>query len=606
MAEEVRTQLAEHALLSPRSLRGELSTEQEIQGPGQQNPQRVLKQNTLLNVHLCHRGTPSSQGHQEKGKQTASSPRAEPKAERHRPGSHGVDGPQKELMVPGTVDFKVTREELRTPKSQNPSTYRFGRLSHHSFFSRHHPHPQHVTHIQDLSGKSICVVKDEFSRVLLPQTALLSRYLMGVPTAAVPIGDPQSNRDPRLSSETWKKELKDLASQLVISPRENELKNKEEEPQREQGAKYSAETGRLIPASARALGRRCSHQGRGNYSSGRDEGPQTFVLQDQELLGGLALPGSRFSGSLGRVHRAGHPLLHLPSRARTAANRSHSRHQHPGLGSPQNPFETELGLFSMILAWRTQRGRGPGAAEATEAEDTAASKAGALRGGKEPQAQRLAEPASPGPQRAHWHHPASLLTSPGSEFGNFRVGRLLGSLQSPHQGLRHLGFDLGAALPNPADRFPECYPVLASLRSSQGERLGTGAPADGDGSAPSPGPRLHLHRKASEPAPGSSRTTAREATTTLQPIPEEVKDTTSTKERKARAHWESTSSPGALKPELGREGVGAKDRVLKSLRFSAPPALEPVRISSLFLPPPPEQQYVLFYHIEPIKIPPSL
>ncbi|KAM7072761.1 protein TBATA isoform 2-T5 [Molossus nigricans] len=284
MAEEVRTQLAEHALLSPRSLRGELSTEQEIQGPGQQNPQRVLKQNTLLNVHLCHRGTPSSQGHQEKGKQTASSPRAEPKAERHRPGSHGVDGPQKELMVPGTVDFKVTREELRTPKSQNPSTYRFGRLSHHSFFSRHHPHPQHVTHIQDLSGKSICVVKDEFSRVLLPQTALLSRYLMGVPTAAVPIGDPQSNRDPRLSSETWKKELKDLASQLVISPRENELKNKEEEPQREQGAKYSAETGRLIPASARALGRRCSHQGRGNYSSGRDEGPQTFVLQDQELL----------------------------------------------------------------------------------------------------------------------------------------------------------------------------------------------------------------------------------------------------------------------------------------------------------------------------------
>ncbi|XP_036120739.1 protein TBATA [Molossus molossus] len=228
MAEEVRTQLAEHALLSPR---------------------------------------------------------AEPKAERHRPGSHGVDGPQKELMVPGTVDFKVTREELRTPKSQNPSTYRFGRLSHHSFFSRHHPHPQHVTHIQDLSGKSICVVKDEFSRVLLPQTALLSGYLMGVPTAAVPIGDPQSNRDPRLSSETWKKELKDLASQLVISPRENELKNKEqEEPQREQGAKYSAETGRLIPASARALGRRCSHQGRGNYSSGRDEGPQTFVLQDQELL----------------------------------------------------------------------------------------------------------------------------------------------------------------------------------------------------------------------------------------------------------------------------------------------------------------------------------
>lgn len=94
----------------------------------------------------------------------------------------------------------------------------------------------------------------------------------------------------------------------------------------------------------------------------------------------------------------------------------------------------------MILAWRAQRGRGPEAAEATEAEDTAASRAGALRGGTEPPAAQLAEPASPGPQTAHWHRPASLLTSPGSEFGNFRVGRLLGSLQPPHQGLGHLGF----------------------------------------------------------------------------------------------------------------------------------------------------------------------
>lgn len=49
--------------------------EQETQGPGQQNPQRVLRQNTLLSisrVHLHSRRTPSSQGHREKGKQTAS------------------------------------------------------------------------------------------------------------------------------------------------------------------------------------------------------------------------------------------------------------------------------------------------------------------------------------------------------------------------------------------------------------------------------------------------------------------------------------------------------------------------------------------------------
>ena len=56
-----------------------------------------------------------------------------------------------------------------------------------------------------------------------------------------------------------------------------------EEPQREQGAKYSAETGRLIPASTWAMARRHSHQGR-NQPASRDGGDQTFVLQDQELL----------------------------------------------------------------------------------------------------------------------------------------------------------------------------------------------------------------------------------------------------------------------------------------------------------------------------------
>lgn len=57
-------------------------------------------------------------------------------------------GFQKEPMVPGIVDFELIQEELKTSKLQTPSAYRFGRLSHHSFFSRHHPQPQRVTHIQ--------------------------------------------------------------------------------------------------------------------------------------------------------------------------------------------------------------------------------------------------------------------------------------------------------------------------------------------------------------------------------------------------------------------------------------------------------------------------
>ncbi|XP_022273241.1 protein TBATA isoform X12 [Canis lupus baileyi] len=323
MATDVKTQLAEHPLMSPRCLRGQWRTAQKTQGPGQRNPQRAPR--PLLSIsraHLFSRGPPFSQGHREKGMQTASSPRAELKPEKksgHRPRSHGDNGPQKELMIPGIVDFQLIQTALKTPKPQTPGAYRFGRLSHHSFFSRHHPHPQRVTHIQgppshslspfaDLTGKPVCVVRDEFSVAPLPQATLLSRCLMGLPTISVPIGDPQSNREPRLSSglsmpgttgkaggprvsagnvfpEAWKKELRDLASRVAVFTKENELKSKEkEEPQREQGAKYSAETGRLIPTSTRVIGRRHSRQGPRMYSSGKDEGVQTVFLKDHELL----------------------------------------------------------------------------------------------------------------------------------------------------------------------------------------------------------------------------------------------------------------------------------------------------------------------------------
>nr|XP_037865029.1 protein TBATA isoform X1 [Chlorocebus sabaeus] len=270
-----------------------------------------------------------------------SSPKAKLKPEKksgRKPRSPRDSGPQKELVIPGIVDFERIRQALRTPKPQTPGTYCFGRLSHHSFFSRHHPHPQHVTHIQDLTGKPVCVVRD--SPAPLPESTVFSGCQMGMPTISAPIGDPQSNRNPQLSS-AWKKELKDLASRVAFFAKEDELKKKEdttslnwncksrspqapglsgtdlgaaelgikkeekEEPLREQGAKYSAETGRLIPTSTRAVGRRRSHQGQQSQSSSRDEGVQAFPLQDQELLGILTLPGIRFSGPVGRGHRAG-------------------------------------------------------------------------------------------------------------------------------------------------------------------------------------------------------------------------------------------------------------------------------------------------------------
>ncbi|XP_076772659.1 protein TBATA isoform X2 [Arvicanthis niloticus] len=240
------------------------------------------------------------------------SPKAEPQPEKkpeNLPRSHGDVGLQKEPVVPGIVDFEPIHEELKTiktPTSQpTPSAYRFGRLSHHSFFSRHHPQPQRVTHIQapgvqptdltpsaDINGKPVCMIRDEFSLGALAQSTFLSSCLMEMPTISVPIGDPQSNRNPQLStSDTWRKNLKDLASRVTAFTKEIESKTDEQKeesplrdpPPREQGAKYSAETGRLIPASSQALSRR-NRQGQRGHPSGKDGGAQTSVLQDQELL----------------------------------------------------------------------------------------------------------------------------------------------------------------------------------------------------------------------------------------------------------------------------------------------------------------------------------
>ncbi|XP_078201780.1 protein TBATA isoform X3 [Callithrix jacchus] len=283
-------QLAEHPLMSLRSLRGKWRMEKETQELGQQSPQRVQGQHALLSIPRVHRYSkrmPFSQGHREEGMQTAISPKAELKPEKsgHKPRSYGGSGPQKKLVIPGVVDFERIRQALRTPKPQTPGTYRFGRLSHNFFFSRHHPHPQRVTHIQDFTGKPVCVIRDKFSPAILPESTVFSGCQMGMPTISVPIGDPQANQNPRLSSEAWKRELKELASHVAFFTKEDELKKKEkEEPPREHGAKYSAETGRLIPASTRAVSRHSSHQSQGSQSSSRDEGVRAFLLQDQELL----------------------------------------------------------------------------------------------------------------------------------------------------------------------------------------------------------------------------------------------------------------------------------------------------------------------------------
>ncbi|XP_040588383.1 protein TBATA isoform X6 [Mesocricetus auratus] len=309
MTMEVKTQLAEHPLARPRLPRSERRMEQDTQGAAQRQPPRNQGRHALLSIFPAQlhstKGPPCSQGQREREVRKATSPKAEPESEKkpaHFPRSLGDAGFQKGPVVPGIVDFDLIQEELKAFKPQTPSAYRFGRLSHHSFFSRHHPQPHHVTHIQDLIGKPVCMVRDEFSLAPLTKSALLSGCLMGIPTISVPVGDPQSIRNPQLSSEAWKKNLKDLASRVANFAKETEARAneagpaaeqrsepgkkaflKEEPPQREQGAKYSAETGRLIPASSYALSRR-SRQGQRGHPSGSDGGAQASIPQDQDLL----------------------------------------------------------------------------------------------------------------------------------------------------------------------------------------------------------------------------------------------------------------------------------------------------------------------------------
>ncbi|EDL93031.1 similar to spatial-delta (predicted), isoform CRA_a [Rattus norvegicus] len=135
------------------------------------------------------------------------------------------------------------------------------------------------------------MVRDEFSLAALTQPSFLTPCVMGMPTVSVPIGDPQSNRKPRLStSATWRKNLKDLASRVTFFTKEiaSTTNEKDEPPMkdpspREQGAKYSAETGRLIPAYSHALTRR-NRQAQRGHTSGKGGGVQASILQDQELL----------------------------------------------------------------------------------------------------------------------------------------------------------------------------------------------------------------------------------------------------------------------------------------------------------------------------------
>ncbi|KAK0138598.1 Protein TBATA [Merluccius polli] len=154
------------------------------------------------------------------------------------------------------------------------SSPRFGTMSHHSFFSRHNPHPHRVRHIQGLNGNPVCMVKDDWgvATSLFPHPLIKSQAgLMAFPLPPGPIRPYEG-----LLPEAWREELKELAARVSLT---SKAKNTPEKPLEDEAGRrktqYSAQTGRIIPSSTKVYQRRTSTQRHALH-------PQP--LHDQELL----------------------------------------------------------------------------------------------------------------------------------------------------------------------------------------------------------------------------------------------------------------------------------------------------------------------------------
>nr|XP_046234289.1 protein TBATA [Scatophagus argus] len=195
------------------------------------------------------------------------------------PESQGMRGERSQsqtYQVPFTSEFT---------KKLTTSSPRFGALSHHSFFSRHNPHPNRVRHIQGLNGRPVCMVRDDWyvTSSLFPHPLLKSHVLRKAtdPSFALPLtqnlyGVSGNKSKSALFSEAWRDELKELAAKVRLSSQAQKDKN-EEQPTEEfarRKTQYSAETGRIVPPSSKSYQRR-------SYSQ-RLVNPQP--LHDQELM----------------------------------------------------------------------------------------------------------------------------------------------------------------------------------------------------------------------------------------------------------------------------------------------------------------------------------
>ncbi|XP_030630725.1 protein TBATA [Chanos chanos] len=173
---------------------------------------------------------------------------------------------------------------------------RFGMLSHHSFFSRHSPHPHRVTHIQGLNGNPVCIVNDDWytSTPLYPHPLIRSQVPISTNGKTVfrphgfQHGFSATKQGAALLSEAWREELRELATKLSQSAQaRNDNKAQNEDDACQRTTQYSAKTGRIIPSSSWTSGR-CRTQATRTQAAwrrhdGQRHNPPPHALDCQEI-----------------------------------------------------------------------------------------------------------------------------------------------------------------------------------------------------------------------------------------------------------------------------------------------------------------------------------
>uniref|UniRef100_A0A8C1V9E2 Thymus, brain and testes associated n=1 Tax=Cyprinus carpio TaxID=7962 RepID=A0A8C1V9E2_CYPCA len=182
---------------------------------------------------------------------------------------------------------KALCETPGTSRTSTRGSLRFGSLSHHSFFSRHNPHPHRVRHMQGLNGKPVCTVNDDwYGFTPLCPHPLIKSQVSGSRWSVFltpEIGSARSGARAELISESWREELKDLATKVSLSVTQQDTREKltdEEVPRRK--TQYSAQSGRIIPASSwggKKRSSRTSHKRAQRWQTQTLEGVELKVLE---------------------------------------------------------------------------------------------------------------------------------------------------------------------------------------------------------------------------------------------------------------------------------------------------------------------------------------